>query len=82
MDEMLEILQENWDQIQEKFFNITSESEKEDYIDHLNNNFEYLGDVLFGADASIEEITQLVDDNDEQQKVKFCEIVDEVFQFE
>ena len=80
-DQMLEMLKHNWDEIQEKFQN-ASESEKEDYLDHFNANFENLGDSLFGDEAGIEAITELVNGYDEQQKVKFCEIVDDVFNFE
>ena len=80
-DQMLEMLSHNWDQIQQKFQN-ASESEKAEYLEHFNSNFENLGDSLFGDEAGIEEITDLVNAYDEEQKVKFCETVEEVFQFE
>ena len=49
--EMLELMIENWDQIQEKFESQT-ETEKEDMMDHFNSRIENLGDTLFGEGSN------------------------------
>ena len=48
---MLELMLDNWDQLQEKFKSQT-ETEKEDMMDHFNSKIENLGDTLFGEGAN------------------------------
>ena len=63
---MLELMVENWDQLQEKFADY-SESEKEEMIDHFNNTIENLGDMLFGDDANVDDFEQLVSSFEETE---------------
>ena len=55
---MVELMVENWDQLQEKFTEY-SESEKEEMIDHFNSTIDALGDTLFGDDANLDDFKQL-----------------------
>ena len=50
--EMVEIMTENWAQLQEAFKGY-SEAEKEEMLDHFNCAIENLGDALFGDDTNI-----------------------------
>ena len=79
--EMLELMVENWDQLQEKFADY-SESEKEEMIDHFNNTIENLGDMLFGDDANKEEFEELVNQSDEEQQREFLTCVKEALLIE
>ena len=79
--EMLELMVENWDQLQEKFADY-SESEKEEMIDHFNNTIENLGDMLFGDDANVDDFEQLVSSFEETEQGKFMESVQEALLIE
>ena len=50
--EMVEIMTENWDQLQEAFKGY-SDDEKEELMDHFNCAIDSLGDALFGDDSNI-----------------------------
>ena len=55
--EIIELMVDNWEQIQEKFSGQT-QSEKEEMMDHFNSAIENLGDVLFGEDSNIDDFEQ------------------------
>ena len=57
--EMVELMADNWEQLQEKF-NSQTEAEKEEMMDHFNSTIENLGDTLFGDDAGIDDFRQFV----------------------
>ena len=80
-DEVMDMLKENWDEIQDKF-NALTESEKNDMLEHFNADFENVGDTLFGAEAQIEALTEYVNGLDEEFKTKFCECVHDALQIE
>ena len=48
---MVEIMTDNWAELQEKFTGYT-EAEKEELMDHFNCAIENLGDVLFGDESN------------------------------
>ena len=79
--EMVELMQENWEQIQEKFLGQT-ESEKEEMLEHFNNAIENLGDTLFGEDASPEEFKNFVNDLADDEGNAFLESVKEALLIE
>ena len=80
-DEMLELLNDNWEQVQERY-NACSESEKEEMLEHFNSSQENLGEALFGADAQIEELQNYVNGLEEADKRVFCQLVNDVLQIE
>ena len=57
--EMVEIMIDNWDQLQDKF-NSQTESEKEEMMDHFNCSIDNLGDTLFGDDANPDDFKKLI----------------------
>ena len=63
--QMVELMIENWDQLQEKFAEY-DESEKGEMIEHFNSTIDCLGDSLFGGDANQEEFAALVNQSDEE----------------
>ena len=80
-DEMMDLLRDNWDQVQAKF-NDLNESEKNEMLEHFNSQFENLGDALFGSDAGVDELNNYVDGLDDDKKEDFCTCVDEALQIE
>ena len=58
--EMVELMIDNWDQLQSKF-NDYSESDKDDLMDHFNCAINNLGESLFGDDANPEDFKQFMD---------------------
>ena len=52
--EMVELMIDNWDQLQSKF-NDYSESDKDDLMDHFNCAINNLGESLFRDDANPED---------------------------
>ena len=80
-EEMLELLNDNWEQVQERY-NACSESEKEEMLEHFNSSQENLGEALFGADAQIEELQNYVNGLEEADKRVFCQLVNDVLQIE
>ena len=79
--EMLELMQENWEQIQEKFSGQT-ESEKDEMLEHFNNALDSLGDTLFGEDASPEEFKNFVNVLADEEGNIFLEAVKEALLIE
>ena len=57
--ELVDLLDENWSQVQEKFGDL-SESDKQDMLDHFNASVEDIGEALFGEGATIDELRDLV----------------------
>ena len=49
--EMIDLMKENWGPIQENF-NLRSEDERLELIDHFNNKVEDLGEMLLGENAN------------------------------
>ena len=74
--EMLELMTENWDQLQDKF-NSQNENEKSEMLDHFNQTIENLGDTLFGDDCNIEDFTSFVDGLEDEEEKKFMAAVNE-----
>ena len=74
--EMLELMTENWDQLQDKF-NSQNESEKSEMLEHFNQTIECLGDTLFGDDCNIEDFTAFVDGLEDEEEKKFMDAVNE-----
>ena len=68
--EMLELMLDNWDQLQEKFKSQT-ETEKEDMMDHFNSSIENLGDTLFGDDANIDDFKNFVTNLEDEEEAEF-----------
>ena len=79
--EMLELMTENWTQLQENFRN-QSEEEQGEMIDHFNDACDELGDQLFGEDASIEDFDRAVRSLEEAEEAKFMEAVREALELE
>ena len=67
---MVELMSENWEQLQEKFRGQT-EAEKEDMMDHFNSSIENLGDTLFGDDANIDDFKNFVTNLEDEEEAEF-----------
>ena len=80
-DVMMDIFRENWDQIQDKYNNL-SESERTEMLDHFNSQFENIGDSLFGSNAGPEELAEFIDGLDDGRKKEFCECAKEALEFD
>ena len=74
--QMVELMLDNWDQLQQKFADY-SESEKEEIIEHFNSTIDALGDSLFGDEANKAEFQDLVENCDEEQQKEFLTCVKE-----
>ena len=57
--EMLELMEENWEELQSAFAGHSNE-EQEELLDYFNSAIEDLGDNLFGNDASFEDLRAFV----------------------
>ena len=57
--EMLELMTDNWDQLQDKF-NSQTENEQIEMLEHFNETIDGLGDTLFGDDCNIEDFTAFI----------------------
>ena len=68
--EMVEMLSDNWDQLQDKFKGQT-EAEKEEMMDLFNCAVENLGDTLFGDDAKIDDFASFVDNLEDEESAAF-----------
>ena len=75
-NEMVELMVDNWDQLQDKF-NDYSEAEKDEMMDHFNCCINNLGDSLFGDEANPEDFKQFIDGLEDEQEVDFLESVRE-----
>ena len=74
--EMLELMVENWDQLQEKF-NSQNENEKSEMLEHFNQTIDNLGDTLFGDDCNTEDFTSFIDGLEDEEEKKFMDAINE-----
>ena len=79
--EMIDLMIDNWDQLQEKFEDYT-ESDKEELMDHFNCAVENLGDALFGSDASPEDFKTFMAGLEEEKEQVFLIAVKEALLIE
>ena len=79
--EMLELMAENWEQLQEKF-NSQTEAEKNDMMDHFNSSIENLGDTLFGDDANIDDFRSFIGGLEDEEETQFVTAVKEALLIE
>ena len=74
--EMLDLMTENWSQIQENF-HAQEEQDREDMLEHFNQAIEELGDQLFGEDASKDDFDRFVRGLDDNEEKIFLEAVNQ-----
>ena len=74
-NEICEMLAGNWDQVQEKFKGF-NEFEKEEMLEHCNSQIESLGDALFGADATAEDLKEFVDGFEKEEEETFKKAIE------
>merc|ERR1712117_305934 len=69
-DELIEMLNENWDQVQEHF-NKKTEEQQEELLAHFESVDVDLGDCLFGDSASPEDVAKFINGkpDDEQNAI-------------
>ena len=79
--EMVELMSENWEQLQEKFRGQT-EAEKGDMMDHFNSTIENLGDTLFGDDSNINDFKQFVSGLEDEEEQDFMTAIKEALLIE
>ena len=63
--EMLDLMQENWEDLQSAFSGYSKE-EQDELLDHFNQALEDLGDNLFGTDSNIEDLRTFVLSQEEE----------------
>ena len=63
---MLDTLKDHFDQIRDAYQN-RPEDERDELMDHLNSCMENLGDMLFGDDATADDLTPYVTALDDAQ---------------
>ena len=80
-DELVDMLKENWEQIQTKYNELT-ETEKNEMLEHFNSTFENIGDTLFGEEADFSAVDEYINGLNEEEKGKFCEQFHEALQIE
>ena len=78
---MVELMSENWEQLQEKFRGQT-EAEKGDMMDHFNSTIENLGDTLFGDDSNINDFKQFVSGLEDEEEQDFMTAIKEALLIE
>ena len=61
--QLVELLEENWSAIQEKF-NELSESDKQEMLDHFEASVENIAEALFGDGTTIGELREVVSNLD------------------
>ena len=64
-DELVDMLKENWEQIQTKYNELT-ETEKNKMLEHFNSSFENIGDMLFGEEADFIYVDEYINCLDEE----------------
>ena len=74
--EMIDLMKENWGPIQENF-NLRSEDERLELIDHFNNKVEDLGEMLLGENANKDDFENFAKGLDESEQGAFMEAVNE-----
>ena len=72
--EMLELMTENWSQLQENF-QTQEEVERDEMIEHFNDAVDELGDQLFGEDANMDDFDRFVRGMDDKEEKAFMEAV-------
>ena len=72
--EMLELMVDNWDQLQEKY-NDQTEAEKEEMCDHFNSAIENLGDTLFGDEPNVDDFRAFVQGLKDEEEEDFMTAV-------
>ena len=78
---MVEMLSDNWDQLQDKFAGQT-EAEKEEMMDLFNCAVENLGDTLFGDDSNINDFKQFVSGLEDEEEQEFMTAIKEALLIE
>ena len=73
---MLDTLRDHFDPIREKFLE-RSDEEREEMMDYLNSAMENLGDMLFGDDATADDLQPYVSALDDEQQDLFVATVNE-----
>ena len=71
---MIDMLSENWEQIQEAFKG-KSEDEQEQLLAHFESINEDLGDCLFGDSASAEDVKKFVEGKSDAQQDTIAEAI-------
>ena len=77
--EMVDLLKENWDQIQSDY-KAQEEQDKNDMYDYFNNEVEELGNNLFGQYANPEDLKRFVDALNDEDQARFFEVCKEQLQ--
>ena len=68
-NELIDMLSENWQQVQD-LFNNKSEEQQEELLAHFESVNPDLGDCLFGEEASAEDVSKFINGKpDEEQDV-------------
>ena len=69
-NELIDMLNENWDQVQE-LFNNKSEEEQNELFEHCESINQDLGDCLFGDGANPEDVSKFINgkSDDEQNEL-------------
>ena len=78
---LIELFNENWDQLQEKF-KAQSEEEQNDMLQHFNAAADSLGDALFGNESNRDELGTLITGLTDEQQNDVDTAVKEALEFE
>ena len=83
MEQVLELAQNNWDQIQDKFKGLKVD-DQEEMIDHFNSfdGEQSLGNALFGDDPDFDEFRDSVMQLDNEKQNKFAKHWNDAFEEE
>ena len=74
--EMIDLMTENWNPIQENF-QLMSNEEKLELIDHFDNKVDSLGEMLFGDRATKDDFEAFAKGLDDSAQRSFMEAVNE-----
>ena len=78
---MVEMLVDNWQQLQEKF-NAQNQTEKEEMSEHFNMTVDGLADSLFGDDANIDDFRTFCDGLEDEEEKSFIKAIEEALLIE
>ena len=79
--EMVDLMKENWDQIQESYKS-QPQSIRNEMHDHFNNQVEELGNNLFGDYANPDDLQRFCEALNDEDQIKFFEVCKENLEIE
>ena len=75
-NELIEMLNENWDQVQDLFNNKTEE-QQEELLAHFESVNVDLGDCLFGESASAEDVSKFINGKPDEEQDAIAAAINE-----